>query len=230
MTETVGATRWYVHRRGSGWHWVTPMDAARYAITRPRDPGLVRLGRPEATRAEPVHEPRIMAFFPKVPAGERPGGTEGAPLCRVCHAVCPPRRRCYCSDECSDRYAEFHVWSQIRLRVDNRDRGVCSECGVDTEAAQAWWRRIRERIRHSRHDFRGLLRAMRAAGWPGFGRDWWEADHIVARKDGGRDRLDNLRTLCVPCHKERTKKQHQEWAKRRRDRQASLFHGTEATA
>jgi hypothetical protein len=30
----------------------------------------------------------------------------------------------------------------------------------------------------------------------------WDADHILAVKDGGgMCGLDNMRTLCIPCHK-----------------------------
>ena len=30
---------------------------------------------------------------------------------------------------------------------------------------------------------------------------WWEADHIHPLVEGGADTLENLRTLCLPCHK-----------------------------
>jgi hypothetical protein len=34
---------------------------------------------------------------------------------------------------------------------------------------------------------------------------FWDADHIVAVKDGGGEcGLDNLRTLCIFCHIKRT--------------------------
>jgi hypothetical protein len=33
----------------------------------------------------------------------------------------------------------------------------------------------------------------------------WHADHVVPLCEGGIDSLDNLRTLCVPCHKVVTK-------------------------
>lgn len=35
-------------------------------------------------------------------------------------------------------------------------------------------------------------------------KSWWEADHIVAVVDGGDSDLDNIRTLCVGCHREVT--------------------------
>jgi len=33
----------------------------------------------------------------------------------------------------------------------------------------------------------------------------WEADHIQPRSKGGPDSLENLRTLCKPCHRKHTK-------------------------
>lgn len=41
-------------------------------------------------------------------------------------------------------------------------------------------------------------------------RDWWEVDHIIPHSEGGEYILENLRTLCIPCHKSRTKKWHKE--------------------
>jgi 5-methylcytosine-specific restriction protein A len=35
-------------------------------------------------------------------------------------------------------------------------------------------------------------------------RTWWEADHIVPVVEGGDSGLDNVRTLCLPCHREET--------------------------
>ena len=34
---------------------------------------------------------------------------------------------------------------------------------------------------------------------------WWEADHILPVVEGGDSGLDNIRTLCIPCHREVTK-------------------------
>lgn len=33
------------------------------------------------------------------------------------------------------------------------------------------------------------------------------ADHITPRAEGGEDELDNLQTLCVDCHRPRTRQQ-----------------------
>lgn len=44
----------------------------------------------------------------------------------------------------------------------------------------------------------------------------WEADHILPKIFGGKDTLENLRTLCVPCHKEVTARLSAERARRRK--------------
>lgn len=32
-------------------------------------------------------------------------------------------------------------------------------------------------------------------------KSWWEADHIVPVVEGGDSNLENIRTLCIPCHR-----------------------------
>jgi hypothetical protein len=36
--------------------------------------------------------------------------------------------------------------------------------------------------------------------------DAWEADHIIPISEGGPDSLDNMRTLCVACHRGETRR------------------------
>jgi len=80
--------------------------------------------------------------------------------------------------------------------------------------------------------WREIARQMRRQGWHGISnspidkaaieRSLIEVDHIQARADGGTHRLDNLRSLCQPCHKRRTAKQNVERRtskKRKRDRE-----------
>lgn len=46
--------------------------------------------------------------------------------------------------------------------------------------------------------------------------DWqWEADHILPLIDGGGFGLDNLQTLCLPCHRAKTAREARERAARR---------------
>ncbi len=36
-------------------------------------------------------------------------------------------------------------------------------------------------------------------------KSWWEADHILPVVEGGDSNLENIRTLCIPCHREITR-------------------------
>lgn len=197
--------RWFVQVY-TRWVWVTARDAARHAIVGK----AVVLGLPRDTEEYMVKADKITERAPHVAAGQM----SDRPHCRMCHRPCPPRRSTFCSTVCVHEYATFNRWGMIRALVSQRDRGVCSECGIDTRKAKHLWRAMRG------HE---MSVDPRVAGWPGLGRDWWEADHIVARKDGGRDRLENLRTLCVPCHKARTAKQRRRWAAAHRDKSCKLF-------
>jgi 5-methylcytosine-specific restriction endonuclease McrA len=111
----------------------------------------------------------------------------------------------------------------VRDAVFKRDRGLCAMCGLDTEA------------------LRLSLRAEAvAAGWwysSGYGGDsspgqrlwmqrcqdhgmswrlsFWSADHILPFAEGGACSLENLRTLCRPCHRKVTK----EWITQKRESQ-----------
>jgi 5-methylcytosine-specific restriction endonuclease McrA len=99
-------------------------------------------------------------------------------------------------------------WGKIRAAVLRRDRGVCVLCGLDTEKLTRVLLHVR---RADRHEVAVAL-GFKCGQW----RDWWEADHIHPRADGGGNELTNLRTLCIPCHKDVTRKFAAERAARRR--------------
>lgn len=80
---------------------------------------------------------------------------------------------------------------EARRRVRRRDRTVCAHCRLDTNA-------LRRRVRG-----RGRTRILREKGFVPR-RSLWELDHIVPLVDGGTHDLDNLQTLCTPCHKKKT--------------------------
>ena len=79
---------------------------------------------------------------------------------------------------------EFYIRSRpghARLRVFERDKGICSKCGKNV--------------------FAGTGRRPSSNGTG----DLWQADHIVAVVEGGGEcSLENLRTLCTACHKAET--------------------------
>lgn len=131
----------------------------------------------------------------------------GKGLCWWCRNELPKYRRTWCSDECAILYG----WNSILSEVFKRDKGICVSCGIDADAAQKLWLRI------YRRGYKTAVPALKELGWPcDPSRSFWEADHIKARSEDGEDHPRNLRTLCVPCHKSRTREQHKQWAARRR--------------
>lgn len=205
-------THWFAQSVSAGkdspWFRVTARDAARHSIVR----HPVCLGRPAGARVRLACPREAAPYVPKP-------GLKARPLCRWCHGECPGRRRTFCSARCVKEYQEANPhWGSVRRKVEQRDKGVCCECGHDTAAARDWWWRIERHLTRD-HEYPAVRQIKdrldelaKAAGWPKLTRDWWEADHIVSRRDGGPDHPDNLRTLCVFCHKARTKKQRRKWA------------------
>jgi 5-methylcytosine-specific restriction protein A len=100
----------------------------------------------------------------------------------------------------------------LRKQVERRDLGVCAQCGLDTHKL---WRILsglnNAKSPHGRARFIKIgTQFSWAVRWDLVGDHevrWtvWEADHIRAICDGGPDTLRNLRTLCIPCHREATK-------------------------
>jgi 5-methylcytosine-specific restriction endonuclease McrA len=122
----------------------------------------------------------------------------------------------YCSIECAEngrlRRGGMCASTQVRAQVFALEGGVCRSCGID---AHALFRRIGGLQPAER------LNALCNVNWklpktpkalerllqePKEG-DFWQADHIVAVSEGGGScGLDNLQTLCVPCHTSETEK------------------------
>jgi 5-methylcytosine-specific restriction endonuclease McrA len=98
----------------------------------------------------------------------------------------------------------------LRKKVFARDRGVCCDCGLDTEATI--------RIRVSGLTGEALTAAWKRLDESGFirHRALWESDHELALDEGGLDDLENVATRCRPCHKEKTAEQAGRKAKQRK--------------
>lgn len=112
--------------------------------------------------------------------------------CRGCGDPVPKGRLTWCSNACYAKYEPICV----RSAVWQRDNGICQSCGTDIKAAIDDW--------ENRRDYKRT-------------RPTWECDHIVPFSEGGVTVLENMRTLCVDCHKKRTA----EWRKRRAEQKLS---------
>lgn len=136
-------------------------------------------------------------------------GENGRCLCRVCGKEVPVNRRTFCSRAC---VATFRIQTDpafARRQVFARDHGVCQMCGLDTETL------LEEKV--AEHMARGLVRSLARleaikaimAVWGYTGshrrRSLWDMDHVQAVVLGGTNKLANLRTLCIPCHKLETR-------------------------
>lgn len=117
-------------------------------------------------------------------------------MCRWCKGVVRGRRRTFCSDACVHEWRLRSSATYLRECVFERDHGVCALCGIDTHALRRKIFRLpfAERMRE--------IRRLQAAGVIHRRRkSWWEADHVVPVVEGGDSNLENMRTLCIPCHK-----------------------------
>jgi 5-methylcytosine-specific restriction protein A len=126
-------------------------------------------------------------------------GTNGRALCRRCRIEVPKGRRSFCGNVCVHEWKLRSDPSYLRECVFARDKGICAACGVDTER----WRRQRSRrTGQKRLDF------LQQIGVPPHRKSLWDADHVVpVAFGGGSCGLDNIQTLCYPCHLRKTNTQ-----------------------
>ena len=139
------------------------------------------------------------------------------PRCRLCDDPVEWPKRSWCSEECSEAYYLVVSGAFVREKAFERDHGVCASCGLDTESVR---RRVQSLPRDAR---RAAVVELIGLGFNGYPAAYnprlyslWDADHIVPLAEGGSYRLDNVQTLCVPCHKEKTAEQAARKAKQRR--------------
>lgn len=142
-------------------------------------------------------------------------GPLGKNLCRWCDTEVTGRRINWCSKKCVDEYRAATDPVLIRKAVFERDQGLCQICQIECLAVQ---KQIDNFIRN-RPDWH-----IDEQVW--LYRDWckqvpllnaqyglrikytnvrdvhvYEIDHIVPVIEGGSSAMNNLRTLCMRCHK-----------------------------
>lgn len=141
-------------------------------------------------------------------------GPNGRRLCTYCRKEVQPPRITFCSDECVHQHCIRSRPGYAAEHVFLRDCGICAVCGIDTVKRQ---QDARLAVRDS-NDPVATTAAWKAEGWPkSLSRRWFDVDHIIPVVEGGGEcGLDNLRTLCCPCHKKATKALAQKRAQERK--------------
>ena len=128
-------------------------------------------------------------------------GPHGHFLCRWCGAEVFPPQKTYCGPACVHEWKLRSDVAYLRLQLFNRDKGVCRDCGLNTLALRRklYELPVEERVRVGAEHGVDAYRAEKLM--------LWEADHIVAVKDGGGlTGLANFQTLCIRCHRAKTER------------------------
>ena len=135
-------------------------------------------------------------------------GPNGRNLCRGCGKEVMPPKRTFCGDPaCLHKVRMKTSGGYAREQVFQRDRGVCAKCGLDTEKLKTVLYRVR--MEKGEQDYRMLLNYYKEKYGYDFNleKHMWEADHMVAVcLGGGQATLDEYQTLCIVCHRKKTKK------------------------
>ncbi len=150
---------------------------------------------------------------------------DGKYLCSWCGKKLSGRRTRYCSNACSDE-----VWirsdpSYAKRKTFRRDKGVCASCGKDTarqkKLVQALLYNIRKKAGYTDYwgyydrvpafrKARSIVADLIKVRISRLNGDLWDMDHIKpVSQGGGLCGLENYQTLCIPCHKDKTRKQRQ---------------------
>jgi 5-methylcytosine-specific restriction protein A len=174
----------------------------------------------------------------------------GKGICRWCGEPVAPPRRSWCGDGCVEEYLSRSSSAGLRAAAYRRDRGVCGLCGCDTEKVKRVMRAAFSAYLETRF---GTTKRADSSWRPGMFSMWsaaraadpvfqlfvslgwtasrlqnddslWDADHIVPVVEGGGETgLENIRSLCLPCHKAETRELARRRAKARRDAKRALL-------
>lgn len=134
-----------------------------------------------------------------------PINKEGFRCCRWCGESIHPPRRTFCSDVCVHELRLRTQPGYVRQCCYDRDKGICQLCSVDTKIIAKTARKLEGKTRIDyleKHSIRGnrKIHARKHGG------GLWDADHTLpVVKGGGLCGLENIRTLCIACHKNVTK-------------------------
>ncbi len=131
-----------------------------------------------------------------------PLNDDGFRACRYCYKSVKPPKRTFCSSECVHEYRLRSDGSYMRSCVFERDHGICAICNIDTKviaglllASSLEGSTDQILKKYNIHKTRKITPNKNGGGL-------WDADHILPVKDGGGEcGMDNIRTLCISCHK-----------------------------
>jgi 5-methylcytosine-specific restriction endonuclease McrA len=106
----------------------------------------------------------------------------------------PARRFTFCSEYCVHEWKLRSQPGYLREQILKRDHGRCAHCGIDTLKELLKLKRARGAIRAALLQHWGMKSRMR--------KSLWDADHILPVAEGGGEcDVDNIRTLCLRCHR-----------------------------
>ncbi len=134
-----------------------------------------------------------------------PKNEEGLTCCRWCGKGVKPPKRTMCSQECVHELKLRINGRYLRDCVYKRDRGICALCNIDTKKTASTANQLmgEEKIKFLAEN---SISTKRKIWIQKHGGGLWDADHIIPVKEGGGlCGLENIRTLCIKCHKAETK-------------------------
>lgn len=125
-----------------------------------------------------------------------------SPFCAWC-GVENHHEGLFCTSGCQHEWRIRKDHAYMRRYIWERDGGVCCLCGLDTEDQARRLLLVLEQHGHAAY-----LEARREQGIPSHRATLWDVDHVRAVASGGGScGEENLRTLCLGCHRERTTRQ-----------------------
>ena len=177
-------------------------------------------------KQEPEPHPKVAAalyerrFQRYLRSTELPNFGKG--YCRWCGVAVKPPKQSWCGKACLNAYLFRNSPNKVRLRLAERDGGICAHCGLDTEWLRAEMRRDKQHWRWTRwlegHRSTYYWNTPQPIEPPAWAMPWlrfdpadslWDADHILPVSEGGGCcGLDNFRTLCKLCHQAETRALH----------------------
>ena len=143
-----------------------------------------------------------------IPYKMLPKNENGLASCRFCNKIVYPPRRTMCSKECAHELRLRTSGKYLRNFTYKRDKGICNLCKTDTKIiSQTALILLNNNLVEEFDIFLKLNRISKKRKiWKKKnGGGLWDADHIITVKDGGGQcGMNNIQTLCIKCHKNKT--------------------------